>query len=576
MLYNDIESYMTNIHKLPECGYAEKWEKVFKSMAVHTRKRLPTELLLLRRPNEEEKIHAYRIANYRAITYGSMNKALDDLYRIVSGVSYTLNVPDNVREYINNTIISQTPGLLQAEIVTARDFIERITLKRDIEDPNGFLVWFPTGAGLTDSSQKVVPQPRLIFSEQFVYSDEFVFIYKEEMVKTEKAKTFYLFTKDDIWKLENEGDEAKPNWVSTQIYIHKIGAFPVIVLGGDMNAEGFYDSFFSPYLAFGDEAIHQFSDWQAIMTTSSFPITEMFGNECSVKRVDKNSTNIPDQEEGFSGGGNGELEIKIMRPDPYGVIPRRIPIPNLNDDTLPVDIPAIRYINPDITIAKYAGESWEKLIDKAEQALNIDMTVGVDQSGVAKQIDKESQYSMISKIGNNFFNNIYEKSVKLIDCYLNGISFEKSGASISKPSTFWIKNESDLAKEIQSLKSNNAPQVFLAEATMDLARKRFAGNPVNERIFKFISLYDPFYTFSVDEKNSMMAGGTLEKDDYIRSLRMFSILQQIVDELTPKVFMEKKLSDIYDIFEEKVSDFLPEDPGVEYDQNGNVINGQVG
>ena len=61
----------------------------------------------------------------------------------------------------------------------------------------------------------------------------------------------------------------------------------MIVLGGDFNADGLYESFFAPYLAFGNEAIRQFSDWQAISTTASFPIREEFFTQCDVQEVKK-------------------------------------------------------------------------------------------------------------------------------------------------------------------------------------------------------------------------------------------------------------------------------------------------
>jgi hypothetical protein len=230
-----------------------------------------------------------------------------------------------------------------------------------------------------------------------------------------EGELFYFITKQEIWKMYQAGKKADPKWRQEIVYKHNLGTFPVIVLGGDKSAAGYYESYFAPYLAFGNEAIRQYSDWQAIMVNSSFPIKEMFGTECQISRIEKDS-NVPnDQEENYSGGGNGKFELKIMQPGPHGVIQRRIPLPNMNDDALPVDVPAIRYINPDIEVAKYSGEVWVQLIERAEQALNIDTTVGLDQSGVAKQIDKESQYSMITKIGNNFFDNIYLNSLKIIE-----------------------------------------------------------------------------------------------------------------------------------------------------------------
>lgn len=580
-MFETIEEYFANLFTLPKSDKLQEWEKVFLNMAVHTRKRVPRELLLARRPNEEPNIHEYRIANYRAITYGSMNQALDDLYRIVSGISYTVNVDDNVREYLNNGSVGNYCSTLQNETITPKLFIEKITLKRDIEDPNGFLIWMPSGEGVTDSSMKVVPQPKLILSSQFTYADDNVFIYlsdEKSALRTTGGKVdykgdiYYFLTKTEIWKMYQTGTVSKPVWSQDLIYKHDLGAFPVIVLGGDINAEGFYESYFSPYLAFGDEAIHQFSDWQAIMTTSSFPHKEQFATECMVRRVTKDSNNPSDSEENYSGGGNGDIELVPYKVTPYGVTIRPVPIKNdaLNEH-LDASIPSVRFISPDIEVARYSGESWEKLIEKAEEALNINMTLGMDQSGAAKQIDKESQYSMITKIGNNFFDNIYLISLKIIDGYLNRRPLEKSTASINKPSTFWVKSEVELVAEITQLKTSNAPRFFLQEATIDLANKRFSGNPLNEKIFKVIALYDPYYTHTESEKNSGISAGTITKEDVIRSSRIFNILKQIAEEKTAEVFMKMEYSAIYDEFEKRVQEFFPIEPTLEVDDNGNVM-----
>lgn len=583
-MFETIEEYFAEIKNLPENPKKKDWERVFISMATHTRKRVPRELLLARRPNEEPTIHEYRVANYRPITYGSMNKALDDLYRIVSGISFTLNAPENVKDYLINTVVDNycNSAATQNEIISAKLFIEKICLKRDIEDPNGFLIWHPTGEGVIDSAKKVAPMPKLVLSEQYVYSDQNVFIYLSDEKSPLRADNnkmvlegdiYHFITKTDYWRMQQVGTLSDPKWEIELIYKHGLDAFPVIILGGDMNTEGYYDSYFSPYLAFGDEAIHQFSDWQATMTTSSFPIKEVFANECLVRRVNK-ETSPSDQEEGYRGGGNGEFELMPLQKSPYGMILRKIPEnPNL-PDALDVNVPSVRFIAPPVEVAKYAGESWQMLIDRAEKALNIDMTVGVDQSGKAKQLDKEAQYSMITKIGNNFFDNIYLNSLKIIDGLVNRIKLSSSKCSINKPSTFWVKNELDLINEITTLKTSRAPYLFLAEATTDLAKKRFNGNPVNEKIYTYISTYDPYFIHTIDEKNNLLASSVMSKEEYVLSNHLYSILNQIVRELSPDWLLNAAFDKIKSEVEKRIKPFIPKEPELERDDNGNPLDGE--
>lgn len=580
MLYKNIEDYFKNFNSLPKSDKKKAWNDVFEAMAVHTRKMKPTKLLLARRPNEPTDIAKYRLDNYRPITYASMNKALDDVSRIIAGISYTVTADDRTKDYLNSHVITQYSSELHAEIMNVRSFIEKIVLKRDIEDPNGFLIWMPAGAGLTDSSEKVTPEPKLVLSEEYRYSDDFVFIFEDEErtpLQTDDGKyvsegeVYYFITKEQIWKNYQVGKKSDPTWEQELIYSHKLGAFPVIVLGGDINADNYYESFFAPYLAYGDEAIHQFSDWQAVNTNSAFPITEVFAREVMMRKeeINKQSNNPQDSEENFSGGeGNGSFKLVPMQPSPYGIIQRTVPNPGYPADILPADIPAIRYINPDVNVLKYLGESWERLIEKAENALNINLTTGLNQSGEAKKIDKESQYAMISKIANNFFDNIYLNSLKCIDGYLNLTPLAKSEVSIAKPSSFYVKSEDELSAEIGNLKSTNAPQFFLAEATLELAKKRFNGNKLSEKIFEVISLYDALYTDTDAEKTNKLASNVITKEDYIHSIRMFSILNQIASEKTSGEFIKMAHADIYSEFLTRVKQFYPAQPTIERDENG--------
>jgi hypothetical protein len=574
-MFETLQEYFKQLLLLPENPNQKQWERIFKDMAVHTRMDIPKDLLLKRRPNEDPLVHTYRLENYEPITYGSMNKAIDDLYRILNGINYSIQAEDSFKEFINKARFQNFSADTQNEELDMDLFLQKIVLKRMIEDPNGFLIWFPTGAGLTDSSQQVVPQPKLIYSHQYTYSDANVFIYlSDEKSALTSGKTvvmegdiYYFFTRTEIWKMYQTGSMDKKKWVQQLVYTHNLGMFPIIILGGDMNSAGYYNSFFSPYLAFGNEAIRQYSDWQAVMTTSSFPYREEFLNECSFHMVNEQSQNIPDQEEKFS----GKVRLVPISKSPYNVIQRKIPSKNMNDDALDVGVPSLRFISPDINVAKYSGESWEKLIELAEKALNIDMNVGVNQSGVAKQIDKEAQYSMITKIGTNFFDHIYTNSLRIIDAYINAKPFDYT-VNIIKPATFWIKNEDDLVNEITVLKEKNVPSFFLAEATLDLAKKRFAGNPVAEKIFIFISLYDPLYIYTIDEKNTLVASTVVTKETSVRSIYMYGILNQIVKEMTPKVFLETDLSDIKTEFDKLIIPYLPAAAPQQFDANGNLID----
>lgn len=542
----DLKQFFDNFFKMPPPANKAEMVKVFRDMAVHTRKLKPEELLLKRRPNEEPHIFEYRLCNYEPITYGSMNKALDVLYRIVTAINYKANYPDSIKQYISG------PNFFGYSLDL---FLQKIILKRDIEDPNGLLVWIPTDEGLTDSSKKALPKPYIVFSGDITYHDENVcaflsderspvFVNKKEVFEGE---VYWVFTTDAFYKFIQVGKKSEKRFIISLVYEHLIGEIPVIKLGGDMTANGYFESFFAPYLAFGNEAIRQFSDWQAIMTTSSFPYIEEFAVECEIEESKAESNPIPTGEEEFSGKEKAyekRTQLRVIPKTPYGVTLRKVGTKTENqwDAVLPPEIPSRRFIHPDISIAKYSGEAWMLLIEKAEDSLHLNLGDGL-LSGKAKLIDKESQDSMITKIGNNFFDNIMLKSYKYIDSYYNHHAQDES-ISIDKPTTFKIKTESDLVEEITTLKEKNVPTFFLQEATRDLSHKRFSGNKLSQKMFDAISILDPLYVYDSSQKEEMMMGGSISKDANIKSIYIFSLLLKIAQRITADAFIQMDIDKI--------------------------------
>lgn len=89
----DITEYVKEFFKQEKPP--DDWVKVYKSMIVHTRGVKPTELLEIKRPNEPTDVRAYRLANYRPITKGSINQAIDAVFRVLFGSNYKIEYSPN-------------------------------------------------------------------------------------------------------------------------------------------------------------------------------------------------------------------------------------------------------------------------------------------------------------------------------------------------------------------------------------------------------------------------------------------------------------------------------------------------
>jgi len=554
----ELATFFKDFFKLPIPEYKKQWIAICTAMAVHTRKGDPGELLKKKRPNETQEVYEYRCHTFKHITYGSMNRATDELYRIVNGINYRINVSDKTRELLNNNSFSGMPFAL---------YIQQSILRRMIEDPNGLLVWLPSGQGLVDSAEKTIPVPYVVHSSHIHYVDQnaiaFLSCEKSPVIVNKKevyeGLVFYVLTKSEFYKIKQVGRKADNKFENELIYEHKMDEIPYCILGGDKADEGFFNSFFAPYLAFGDEALTQFSDFQAIMVTSGFPYIEEFLMECEITEEPNKEVPPGDQEETYKAK---KYTWKKMPRSPHNTIERKIPDSNKDnafsgDQILDPSVPSIRFIQANVETAKHAWEVVKEMITFAEDSLHLNLGRGF-LSGDAKVEDKKSQQAMITKIGDNIFDNIMLNSVRFIDGYYN---YRKPDPAISidKPATYDIKTENDVMVEITGLKQGNAPIFFIQQATLDLAAKRFSGNKLMLKMMDILIMSDPLFVYTPAEKQNMVLAGTATKNEVILSQNAFSTLYNMSKEMGIDAFIQADNAALVDALNEKIAEFYPEE-----------------
>ena len=107
---NDLEYLLSILQGIDlENKQYKELKAVYENAIVHTQGLKPSDKLIKARPNEPKEIIEYRSENFEAVTYGSMNKAFDVLYRIFnkSLINFSSNNTDFI-SYINNYKINQT------------------------------------------------------------------------------------------------------------------------------------------------------------------------------------------------------------------------------------------------------------------------------------------------------------------------------------------------------------------------------------------------------------------------------------------------------------------------------------
>lgn len=518
---------------------SEHWNKVRETMFVHTRGKNPEHILTQRRPNEDPDVQKYRLSIYEPITKGSMNRAIDKLFRIFQNANFSIQVSDELNTYLSE---HKFDGQF------FYSYIQKFVVRRMIEDPNGFLVWIPVGPGLTDPTVKVDVEPLLIMSDQIKYLDHTTITWiaedersmiRENGKNVEHGRVYYTLTDTGFFRHSQFGNSIDKKFDTVIIYQHDMGVCPAIVLGGDLTDDHFFDSYFSAFVPFANEAIRQYSDWTAVMTTSAFPYREETAETCDAKGCRDGVVYNSDRDEHDTCSkckGTG----RVISRSPFGVFLREKGNAALGTDSGSNE-PMVRFISPAVDIIKYSGEAWETLLKKAEESLHLN-TIDEAQSGTAKTIDREDSFSQLTKISNNLFDEIIFKSLVFIEKYRNVTN--PMDPVIVKPISFSMKTENDLIDELNKLTDKNAPIAFLVESTKDLARKRFSGNKSVSRMVEILVSFDPIYHLNTKDKQMLLASGTIRKEDLLKSLFAYKTLTAMVADNGTE-FLEQPLSVIF-------------------------------
>ncbi len=587
----DLENYLRNFFEETSPAALPLWEEVYSEMIVHTHKANPRYLISARRPNESHNIKDYRVATYEPITRDPIVRAIDHLQRIMNEAGISINTSDALKEH------------RMSPVFEGMDFMSYMThrvIPRMIDDPNGVLVWFPKGEGLTSETEQVEVKPFLLLSKNIHHFTKHVISWLSERRTpvtvggntVNEGKVYVIVTDNEYLLLEQFGDRDKEQYRRVPIYTHGLGYLPVVILGGipsignpaeipdfDQNGEiltghqkrnnlattsgghnhdpdlqddiEYLTSFFGSYVPWANEAIRQFSDHQGIMVTSAFPIKEMKEEPCPNRGQHEGSCH-----DGYvtiigeSGSSRAQCDSChgrgfVMPNSPYGVILRGSKDFNF-DSEKPDNTPALRYITPDVNILKYSGEVWEKYLHKGEKALNQVFTDEA-QSGKAKEIDREDRVSSLDKIGHNIIRII--KNSLIINRDLRFIN-DNEDVVVMPPATFHQRTMNDVLEELTQLKESNAPAILRAEVASDLFKKRFPGNPRLHKVVDLVKASDPLFGLDTEEVNMLFASGRITEPEQRLNLKAYSTAMELSSE---DRFMDRPMAELVTLLVNKIN-----------------------
>ena len=326
-----------------------------------------------------------------------------------------------------------------------------------------------------------------------------------------------------------------------------------------MTSSGCYESFFQSFCPFGDEALTEYSDHQAVNVTFAYPVREELGEKCTAKGC-RNGRVIKDGVETNCSTCHGAGRLPFR--SPYGIYFKKENSP-LDESGKQVQ-KSVEFTSPDVAILKYSSDEWAIKLQKAEDSIQL-VRIWDNQSGVAKLIDREGLYSMLTDIKNNVFDNIIYKSLVILENYLN--PDKVTLPTVFKPIDLVIKNSGDLIDEVKAVSEPNVPKFIVSQTVLENVVKKYTENDYRRKIVEILAAIDPLFAYSQAEKERI--GAFIDKNIVTRSIILPTVLENIA--AANPDFMNLTTEKIIQLADKESQQYYPKAVTLQFDDNGNPI-----
>lgn len=537
-------------NQLPQPMFKKHWEEVYMSMILHTQGEYP-ERILHQRHNEPDDLLKKRVEMFVPITKSVFSRAANNLYKVLQSSNYVAKAgSQDVEMWLEEADLD---GL------NFWDFFLSRVLQTMLEDPNGYLAWIPEGEDwVLNQTVTVYPYPYLVHSSAIAYSDKETLVFLSDEVsqvmvnqKTEwTGKVYYVLTDSQFYRLQQYGEKNKNRFNQVTVYNHNQEALPALKLKGDWNTKGFYESFFSGGVGLADEALRQFSDWQTVMVNCAYPTKQIQAVECNAPGCDGGK--IVQDDGGFrlcqSCDGTG---VKILT-GPNAVMLKPVP-KGIGSEDAQMQGDVLSYISPNTDIIQYSENAWKGLIKDVEKALGL-LYVDEAQSGVAKEVDREQLYSLLSKISPNIFDHLIYNSLWIAEQYIKPNAPIRP--TVIAPVDFGTKFESELMDELKQTMAIGGVKELVVQTTKDLVARRYSGDQVENKKVNVLLEYSPLFAYTVTEMQQLLVSGVITIQQVQRKMYADSAIMRLIRQIGDTAFLELPYEQIKDRLDEIIAPML--------------------
>lgn len=504
-----------------------------KSMGVHIYGNKPMYLLERARPREDEEVQAYRIENYEPTTKAGADKAIDIVGKIFNPTLYSITWKEQSNEIkeLQGYTLEYYP--VYNSVTT---FDKDVVLRKMLADPNALMCVKPERTPENDA-EKLKPIS-IIYGSSAVWDydiDHYLINISREQVEGIEYFYFSYYDRNQYLYLKTWYTESDRQVHITvmEVYSYNFNEIPAWFLRGKSrscdNGSIYYESFFSSALPHWNLAVIHESDLLGAYITHMHPQKYELAEECNhqfkfdgiifkcVNGVSKspvahamNGSQCP------KCGGTGLFAVK----SPYAAY-------QFNRKKLeegqPTGMLPVGYIEIQTEATKMLQDRCKDMNRAAMWAINMDVedSVGENQSGVAKVIDRSAQHDTLYTIGSVVFDVHLTNQYYFINKFMFSIQAQslnkkedKNLPEINKPTMFDVLTTAELVNNYSIAQKSGVDKNYLRVKSIEIANRDLSTSPDLRNYTVSMLNIDPLYGFTQDEISLGVSQGVIRKMDW--------------------------------------------------------------
>jgi len=465
--------------------------------------------------------------------------------RVINSLNKILRAEDWRIDFSKSDKPNKIKDEEQLEIYTEREYplfgsIENwaynFGLEKMLTDPNGLIVVIPQKFEV-EANEFLKPLGEYVPSKDILEFSSHLLIYKSmhtgefiEKGKAFKTPIFVLMDENSIWT--SQKINAKGDFNLEERMVTNFGRIPAFKMGGKVKKIieniPLYKSYLSPMLPSLDEAAREYSDNQAeVVQHVHSTMWGVAGQDCvscnglGYTKVNKEGKQVA------CGDCKGE---GVMPMSPYKNI--TIKRPKLDDDKIP--IPPVGFVEKNTKIVEIQDKRIDKHFLKALESVNMEFLskTPLNESGKAKEIDKEELNNFIFKVGFNLVTNLIRPIYWWVSKYRYGelIPTNEGIRSllpfIIVPERFNLVSVDEIVRKIKDAIDAGLDPSIIDELQMDYINKRFRKQPMLRDKLKAINNLNSLSSSSKEEIEDMEMARLITKLDAITALYINSFVEE--------------------------------------------------